>query len=532
MLEKEGVFMNKLKKALIALSVVAAGALIGYGIYNESQKNVNLNFTQTEFEYGCADVDFNLYLNLGEDDKEIRIVATEFDEKKVGKQEVTFEIYRPNLRCYDKTYTFEVKDTQLPEIVLNKESVVVEFGGKYEAKDNIKSVTDPVDGDLEYTIEGEVDTKKVGTYTQKIITKDLNNNETNKEFNVEVKDTKKPEIVFKNSSITLTVGSNKYDPKTNIKSVTDPVDGKLEYKVEGKVDTKKVGTYTIKVSAKDSNENETKKEFKVYVKNKQVVSSSGGSSNSGSSNSGSSGATVNTSNYPLTYQDGSAKITIYKEWYQNAWVYAAHLQFTNYSRFGTAVANGRYGGGTETTYHAANRLGAIFAVNGDYSSPNLNYPVARSGKVWNNKNCWVPAVYSRGNGKLMSAWETGGTPGIAGQDLATLVSQGKVSDTFSFGPPILSGGSITVGSDSSRAQRTFIGTNGNPGDIWVVVSEGRYTDGKSAGLTYRQCAQFLKNKGCSFGVPLDGGGSSTMIFKGKILTATSQRAVVDFVYFK
>lgn len=365
-------------------------------------------------------------------------------------------------------------------------------------------------------------------------------------FDFKIKDTKKPVIELVKENVTINYGE-KYEPKKNVKSVKDEVDGDLDYKLEGKVDSKKAGTYTIKVTATDKNNNTSTKEFNVKVKKKVVVTQptytggTSGNASTGNTSSGSTGSTSgnisggstsSTGSYPLTYQDGSAKITIYKEWYQNAWVYAAHLQFSNYSRFGTACANGAYGNGTETTRHAYSRLGAIFAVNGDYSSKNLNYPVARSGKVWNNKNCWVPAVYSRSNGKLMSAWETGGTPGIAGQDLATLVSEGKVSDTFSFGPPILSGGSITVGGDTSRAQRTFIGTNGAPGDIWVVVSEGRYTDGKSAGLTYRQCAQFLQNKGCTFGVPLDGGGSSTMIFKGKVLTATSQRAVVDFVYFK
>jgi exopolysaccharide biosynthesis protein len=88
--------------------------------------------------------------------------------------------------------------------------------------------------------------------------------------------------------------------------------------------------------------------------------------------------------------------------------------------------------------------------------------------------------------------------------------------------------------DTGRAQRTFIGTNGNPGDIWLVVSDGRYNDNESAGLTYDQCSRYLVSKGCVFGVPLDGGGSSTMVFKGQVLNANSknERAVVDFVYFK
>ena len=246
--------------------------------------------------------------------------------------------------------------------------------------------------------------------------------------------------------------------------------------------------------------------------------------------------TSTTSAYPMTYSDGTATITIYKEWYNNAYCYAAHIKFSDYSRLSTACANGAYGKGTETTSHAASRLGAILTINGCYSSKNLDYIVVRDGKIWNgsDRSAWLPAIYSQSNGKLLSAWDSGGTPGISGANVNELVSKGLFTDSFCFGPPILSNGNITAGSDTSRAQRTFIGTNGKAGDIWLVVSDGRYNDGKSAGLTYKEMASYLKSKGCTFGVPLDGGGSSTMVFKGQVLNAAkgNQRAVVDFLYFK
>ena len=181
-----------------------------------------------------------------------------------------------------------------------------------------------------------------------------------------------------------------------------------------------------------------------------------------------------TSQYPLTYSDATCDITITKEWFENAWCYIAHLQFTDYTRFGTSCANGEYDNGYETTSHAASRLDAIFAVNGCYSAPYLNYTVVRSGELCNGsgRSAWCPAVYSSLNGLLQSAWESGGTPSIAGENVDSLVDSGLVTDTFCFGPPILVGGSVAAGSDTSRAQRTFIGTNGSPGDVWVVVSEG------------------------------------------------------------
>ena len=66
-----------------------------------------------------------------------------------------------------------------------------------------------------------------------------------------------------------------------------------------------------------------------------------------------SGSSSKTSGYPLKYSDKTCNIEITKEWYQNAYCYIAHLKFTDYDRFGTACANGKYNNGYETTSHAA-----------------------------------------------------------------------------------------------------------------------------------------------------------------------------------
>ena len=249
-------------------------------------------------------------------------------------------------------------------------------------------------------------------------------------------------------------------------------------------------------------------------------------------------AQLKANEFPKGYKDATCTIIIYKEWYKNAYVYAAHITFTDYTRLFSDCANGKYRNGTETTSHAAQRKGAIFAVNGDYSSPGLDYTVVRAGRIWNGSgraSFWCPAVYSSHNGLLQSAWDgSWSTPGISGGQIDNLVETGKVTDTFSFGPPSMFNGSLANSSDTTRAQRTFIGTNGQAGDIWICVSDGRYNDGKSAGLTFREAAEYLKGKDCTFCVHLDGGGSSTMYFNGQVLNAAKngQRSVVDFLLFK
>ena len=240
----------------------------------------------------------------------------------------------------------------------------------------------------------------------------------------------------------------------------------------------------------------------------------------------------NKNNFPLKHKDSSCEIEITREWYgpngPGAWCYVAHINLSDYSRLKKECANGFYNKGKEKTSHASMRAGAIFTVNGDHSEPEEDHPVMAQRVVYNDKLCNAYAVYSSQTGVFAP-------PEFFGvSNLKLSETTDKISDTFHFLPPYLKGDEIfKFGGDKSRAQRTFVGTNGNPGELWIVVSEGRMVDGISAGLTYEECAMLLREKGCNFGVPLDGGGSSTMVFKGKVLNhlpGNKERKVVDFLH--
>ncbi|MBQ8806315.1 MAG: phosphodiester glycosidase family protein [Bacteroidaceae bacterium] len=239
--------------------------------------------------------------------------------------------------------------------------------------------------------------------------------------------------------------------------------------------------------------------------------------------------------WPKTYQDSGVKITIYKiTGYGggNTTCYVADVQLTDYTRFFTACGKNKYGG-QSGTQAAAKLQNAVLAINGCYSAPYLDYTVVRRGIIYNgaNRNLWLPAVYSSNTGLFSNVWE-GQRNELAGKNVQALVDAGLVTDTFCFGPPILVDGVVTGGTGGGRAQRTFIGTNGKPGHLLLCVSNGRYSDGVSAGLTYQEMGQLMKDYGCNFGIPLDGGGSSTMVFKGQVLNqlANGQERtwIVDF----
>lgn len=233
--------------------------------------------------------------------------------------------------------------------------------------------------------------------------------------------------------------------------------------------------------------------------------------------------------YPIEYSDSSCEITITREWYENAWCYIAHLRFTDYTRFGMACANGAYNKGREKASHAAERLGAMLVVNGDYTTPKMGNDVVRSGVVYKNTKLHSAAIYNANTGLFTPIGK------LESKYCSTLVKNGKLTDTFSFFRWVLvSDGKVVNKDTGSRAQRTSIGTTGEAGEIYIVVSDGRYVDGESAGLTFKQCAKLMKQLGCVFAIPLDGGGSSTMVWNGEVLNSAknNERAVVDFVYFK
>ena len=112
------------------------------------------------------------------------------------------------------------EDTTKPVITLVSESVTVETGAKYSAKDNIKSVTDDTDGTLEYAkkaTEGsayyliddsKVNTSKAGTYKVVVTAFDKSGNTATKDFNVVVKEAEKKESSKKSDSTKSTTKSD------------------------------------------------------------------------------------------------------------------------------------------------------------------------------------------------------------------------------------------------------------------------------------------------------------------------------------
>lgn len=233
------------------------------------------------------------------------------------------------------------------------------------------------------------------------------------------------------------------------------------------------------------------------------------------------------------YSDSKTSITLkqYREYDSN--IYVADVTVSDASDLKTALANNTYGRNiTDTTSDMAANNNAVLAINGDYYGARQSGYVIRNGKLYRDTSGNRDALVIQKNGefKFVSESET---------SASELLQEGALQ-AFSFGPVLLNNGEISVGENDEVGMamasnpRTAIGYLGNNHYVFVV-SDGRTSE--SAGLSLYELASFMKELGVKDAYNLDGGGSSTMVFKGEIINnpttsgrSGEERAVSDIVY--
>ena len=233
------------------------------------------------------------------------------------------------------------------------------------------------------------------------------------------------------------------------------------------------------------------------------------------------------------YSDSHVSITVkeYRE-YDSA-IYVADVTVSDVSYLKTALASNTYGRNiTETTSDIASENNAILAINGDYYGARQSGYVIRNGSLYRNSsgNRDALAIMKNGEFEFVSEGET---------SAETLLQNGALQ-VFSFGPILLEDGSISVteneevGMAMASNPRTAIGYLGKNHYVFVF-SDGRTSE--SAGLSLYELSSFMKSIGVSDAYNLDGGGSSTMVFKGEVINtpttnghSSEERAVSDILY--
>ena len=148
----------------------------------------------TVIEYGSQKDAESLILSYsGGTLKEI----SELDTSIVGKQRITYTMENDGVR---RTFTHEVeiRDTTAPQILFHSDSITIEAGATFDPSKNIRSVSDPIDGDLPYLsdndadeacgyrIQSDVDPLTAGHYTVTVTARDANGNTEEASYPVDV----------------------------------------------------------------------------------------------------------------------------------------------------------------------------------------------------------------------------------------------------------------------------------------------------------------------------------------------------------
>lgn len=215
-------------------------------------------------------------------------------------------------------------------------------------------------------------------------------------------------------------------------------------------------------------------------------------------------------------------------------IYVATVTLSDITSLRSAFAEGTYGKNiTAKTSEIAEGVNALLAINGDY------YGVQESGYVIRNGILYRSSA--RNGQQDLVIYSDGSTEFISEDDVTAeeLMEKGAWQ-VLSFGPALISDGEIFVSEEEEVGKamesnpRTAIGFL-EDGSIVFVVSDGRTE--KSEGLSLYEMAEFLTSIGVVNAYNLDGGGSSTMVYRGELINnpttsgrSIKERAVSDILY--
>jgi len=228
-------------------------------------------------------------------------------------------------------------------------------------------------------------------------------------------------------------------------------------------------------------------------------------------------------------------ITIEKVVENGTVYYVADIQLNNVDYLKTAFAKNTFGRNiTQYTSTIAKNNNAILAINGDFYGYRDKGLIIRNGVLYRDKprspiDNRTLVIDKNGDFKYVTEGEVSGE---------SLVAEG-VLQSFSFGPVLIENGELVDTSDqywvAAKANpRVGIAQLGPLHYLFVVV-DGRTEN--SDGMTLPQLAQVFKDRGAIMAYNLDGGGSATMWYNGKVInrpttdgSSFGERGVSDIIY--
>jgi hypothetical protein len=234
-----------------------------------------------------------------------------------------------------------------------------------------------------------------------------------------------------------------------------------------------------------------------------------------------------------TYEDESVKIQLRRfeigEGQARVTYFTAEAIVLDMNRLASGFAKDTFGRNIqERPSVMARRAGALLAVNGDYYGFRDDGVLIRNGLLYRDAPARTGAAFLS-DGRMVIYDETGVSAEV-------LLAMGALH-TVSFGPALLRDGEVQSdfpGGIRSLNPRTAVGMIA-PGHFVFLVADGR-SKGYSQGLTLSQLAELFQELGCTEAYNLDGGGTSTMVWRGEVTNYPqgrgAERASSDILYIK
>lgn len=225
-----------------------------------------------------------------------------------------------------------------------------------------------------------------------------------------------------------------------------------------------------------------------------------------------SGEIVDTvdANGNAVYQSGNLNITGTKYEQTNLVYYVIDIYVRDIVCLRTAFANDKFGRGQrDSTATIASDHSAIAAINGDYYGARSEGTVIRNGELYRDNDFGdICVLYWDGT---METYED--------KDFdAQMAMANGAYQAWNFGPMLLDENGQTMtefnSSVTSKNPRTVIGYY-EPGHYCFVAVDGRSDESK--GLTMTQLSELMYSLGCKRAYNLDGGQTSEMVWKGKVI---------------
>ena len=239
------------------------------------------------------------------------------------------------------------------------------------------------------------------------------------------------------------------------------------------------------------------------------------------------GPVTTSANSKYTYNSPTLKITLERKSVHGIPYWTARIRTSSASQLRSALSHGTYGGTRQTTSSAVSSTGGIIGVNGsafDYGTgkPSPLGMCIKNGKIYGDYATSYSVMAVKKDGTIYTPAQ-----GLAGKDL---LAQG-VKDTYNFGPILIKDGKTQPAWDETTKYypRTAVGMVKPNEYVLLVTDTGEYT-----GLNHWDMVNIFQSFGCRYAYNLDGGGSATLYYNGKVmnkLIGGSQRPCADFLYF-